>query len=85
MLFGTFLLFSGLSLAVATPRLSRSVVQEKRDHIPPEWSHSRKHHSTAVLPLRFALAQSNNHAMYELVNNVAHPESPYYGKHRTAA
>jgi tripeptidyl-peptidase I len=85
-LFWSFQLFSGLlSLAVATPRLSRSVVHEKRDHIPAEWSHSRKHHATAVLPLRFALAQSNIHAMHEFVNDVAHPESPYYGKHWTAA
>ncbi|EON95925.1 putative subtilisin-like protein [Phaeoacremonium minimum UCRPA7] len=37
--------------------------------------------STAVLPVRIGLAQQNLHRAEEFISEVAHPESPNYGKH----
>ena len=73
------------SLAIAEPLLSLLVPHEKRNHVPGGWSHSRKYHPRAVLPLRFALSQPNLHSIDEYINDVAHPDSPNYGNHWTAA
>ena len=74
-----------LSLAVAEATTLPSLLHEKRNHVPAGWSHSRKHHAMATLPLRFALSQPNIHAIDQYINDVAHPDSPNYGNHWAAA
>jgi tripeptidyl-peptidase-1 len=74
-----------LRWAVAEPRTFPLLLHEKRHHVPPGWSHSRRHHAMAVLPLRFALSQPNIHAIEQYINDVAHPASTNYGNHWTAA
>jgi tripeptidyl-peptidase I len=74
-----------LSLAVAEPLLSPLVLHEKRNHLPVGWSLSHRHHPAAVLTLRFGLSQPNLHAIDQFINDVAHPDSPNYGNHWTAA
>jgi tripeptidyl-peptidase-1 len=73
------------SLAISHPLLSPLVPHEKRNHVPAGWSYSRKHHATAVLPLRFALSQPNIHAIDQYIYDIAHPDSRNYGNHWTAA
>lgn len=61
------------------------VVHEKRNSLPPGWSHGRKRKldSTSTFPLRVNLKQSNTAQLSEFLNDVSHPESPNYGKHWT--
>ncbi|KAF8132082.1 peptidase S8/S53 domain-containing protein [Boletus edulis] len=85
----SFLLpFVLLSLGLAAssdPILSRWIVHERRSHIPSGWSLARRHDASAVVPLRFALAQSNVENIEEYLYDVSHPSSPNYGKHWSAA
>lgn len=84
----TFFSISFLALplsALANPHLSPFVLHEKRSHVPHGWSHSHKHHADAVLPLRFGLTQANIENIDEYINDIAHPDSPNYGKHWTPA
>lgn len=74
-----------LRLVISEPLLSPLVLHEKRSYVPVGWTHSRKHQTAAILPLRFALSQPNIHAIDQYINDVAHPDSPNYGNHWTAA
>jgi len=74
-----------LVFTAAKPSLSPYVLHEKRDHVPTGWSHNRKHHPAAVLPLRFALTQPNIHNVGDYLDEVSHPDSPNYGKHWSPA
>jgi tripeptidyl-peptidase I len=86
MRFLTLPLFSlGLFSLTITKSLSPLVLHEKRNHVPAGWSHSHKYHAAAVLPLRFALSQPNLHSIDKYINDIAHPDSPNYGNHWTAA
>lgn len=84
----SFLLpFVLLSLGLAAssdPVLSRWVTHERRSNIPSGWNIARKHDTSAVMPLRFALAQSNIENIEEYLYDVSHPYSPNYGKHWSA-
>ncbi|KAG0702859.1 Pro-kumamolisin, activation domain-containing protein [Suillus ampliporus] len=71
-------------LASANSFLSPYRVHERRGHTPVGWSYSRKHDSAAVIPLRFALKQSNIDEIGDYLMAVSHPESEGYGKHWTA-
>lgn len=65
-------------------RTSRHVVHEQ---VPPSmsaWGKSHRLHQTATLPVRVGLTQQNLHRAEEFINDVAHPESPNYGKHWSA-
>lgn len=76
-----------LSLGLAAnsdPILSRSTLHERRSHLPAGWKVAHKHHASALLPLRFALAQSNIQDIEEYLYDVSHPNSPNYGKHWSA-
>ncbi|KAF9474366.1 subtilisin-like protein [Pholiota conissans] len=57
------------------------VVHEKRSHLPTGWSLSRRHTPYALFPLRFGLRQSNLEHLDKFLMDVAHPDSPNYGKH----
>jgi tripeptidyl-peptidase I len=74
-----------LGVTIAEPIISPTILHEKRDHIPSSWSRNRKHNPASVLPLRFGLHQPNIHAMEKYLTDVAHPDSPNYGNHWTAA
>ncbi|KAH7923647.1 subtilisin-like protein [Leucogyrophana mollusca] len=83
------LLISVLSLtfalaAIASSSLSPWTLHEKRSHIPAGWSQTRKYHSSATIPLRFALTQNNIDDIERHLYDVSHPDSPNYGKHWTA-
>ena len=64
-----------------TPR----VVHERRAMTPRGWSLQRRADSDLVIPLSFALAQSNVHDLESYLLDIADPASPNYGKHWTPA
>ncbi|KAF8879106.1 subtilisin-like protein [Gymnopilus junonius] len=74
-------------LAVAAPHRSTHVVHEKRAADPEfhGWVQDRRLESGKILPMRFGLSQQNMHRLEEMLMEVAHPESPQYGQHYTAA
>ncbi|EGO00779.1 hypothetical protein SERLA73DRAFT_159455 [Serpula lacrymans var. lacrymans S7.3] len=78
-----FVLGAGLGV-VANPIVPYTV-HEKRTSLPMGWSHSRRHDSSAALPLRFGLTQNNIADIGEYLHDVSHPDSPNYGKHWTAS
>ncbi|KAF8144383.1 subtilisin-like protein [Mycena galopus ATCC 62051] len=80
----TLLAASNVAVVTATPRISPLVRHEKRSHVPSGWAHSHKHPSHETLPMRFGLVQSNIDQMDQFITDVAHPDSPNYGKHWTA-
>ncbi|KAG8220430.1 peptidase S8/S53 domain-containing protein [Butyriboletus roseoflavus] len=79
-----FVLLSLALAATSDPLLSRWIPHERRSHIPSGWNLARKHDPSAVIPLRFALAQSNIEDLEEYLYDVSHPSSPNYGKHWSA-
>lgn len=75
-----------LLTAVCTSVLASPLVShEKRSHTPFGWSLLRRHDSSATMPLRFGLKQSNIDKIDEYLYDVSHPSSANYGKHWTAA
>src|ERR1700722_3455154 len=80
----SFLFYSLFTLTFVTSiHISPYNNHEKRSAVPSGWSHLRKHHASNVLPLRFALSQSNIDNIGEYLNDVAHPDSPNYSNHWT--
>ena len=73
-------LFLGIT-ASSDPIFSRRTPHERRSHIPSGWNLVRKHDASAVIPLRFALSQSNLENLDEFLYDVSHPDSANYGKH----
>ncbi|KAG1804120.1 subtilisin-like protein [Suillus subaureus] len=71
--------------AFADPTLSPWRVHEQRSHIPTGWTRARKLDSSASIPLRFALAQSNIENIEALLYDVSHPGSSNYGNHWSAS
>ncbi|KAF9237889.1 peptidase S8/S53 domain-containing protein [Melanogaster broomeanus] len=68
-----FLPFVLVSLGLAAnalPTLFPWTVHEQRSHTPSGWSRARKHHPDAVIPLRFALSQSNIENVEEYLYDV---------------
>lgn len=72
-----------LNKANAGPHLSPYRVHERRNHVPQGWSHSHKLDGSSILPLHFGLTQANIESIDKFINEVAHPDSPTYGKHWT--
>ncbi|KJA23283.1 hypothetical protein HYPSUDRAFT_54467 [Hypholoma sublateritium FD-334 SS-4] len=79
------LLLAACAIAVPSPRAVTHVVHERRAAEPLSWTQDRRLDPLKVLPMRFGLAQQNMHRLEELLMEVAHPESPKYGQHYTAA
>ncbi|GKT96345.1 subtilisin-like protein [Colletotrichum tofieldiae] len=73
------------AVAFANPvtRSHKHVVHEQRHPARREWVKNHRLHTMARLPVRIGLAQSNLHRANEFMNDVAHPDSPNYGKHWT--
>ena len=51
---------------------------------PPNWLWHSRLHPAVISPVRIGLAQQNLHRAEQFINQVAHPESPDYGKHWSA-
>ncbi|KAF3768540.1 hypothetical protein M406DRAFT_62680 [Cryphonectria parasitica EP155] len=49
------------------------------------WQKSHRLHHSAVLPVRIGLTQQNLHRAEDFIYDVAHPDSPNYGKHWSPA
>ena len=83
MAFTQLLLFVSLAVAaIATPSgLTSRVVHGARDAAPRGWNVQRRADPDALLPLKFALAQSNIHNLDGYLLDIADPYSPNYGKH----
>ncbi|KAL1882045.1 hypothetical protein VTK73DRAFT_2759 [Phialemonium thermophilum] len=62
-------------------RATGHVLHEERSLVQRSWTKSKRLRPAAVLPVRIGLAQRNLDRAEEFVNNVAHPDSPNYGKH----
>jgi tripeptidyl-peptidase I len=73
-----------ISLVLAEPQLSRSVVHEKRSTIPNGWTRLERHASDTIMPMRFGLRQRNLDRIEEFLLDVSHPDSSNYGNHWTA-
>ncbi len=69
------------AIAALTANTKRHVVHERRERLPAHWKRSAKLHGDSNLPMRIALTQSNLDRADEFLMDVAHPESPNYGKH----
>lgn len=78
-----FALSALVAYSVAAPSSSH-VQHEKRDYLPPGWERHGKIASHEVLPMRFALSQSNLDKADDFLMDVSHPDSPNFGKHWTA-
>ena len=62
---------------------SSRIVHERRATTPQGWSLQRRADPDLVIPLSFALAQSNTHNLEAYLLDIADPTSPNYGKHWT--
>jgi tripeptidyl-peptidase I len=80
-------LFGGLVALAATVsakplrRSSKHVLHEKRAVAARQWDKFSRPHRSDVLPVRIGLTQQNLHRADEFIYDVAHPDSPNYGKH----
>ncbi|EGO26346.1 hypothetical protein SERLADRAFT_436157 [Serpula lacrymans var. lacrymans S7.9] len=72
-------------VSFANPLVSPHVLHEKRSSTPYGWSRVRKLNSTAVIPLRFAIAQNHIENIGEYLYDISLPGSPNYGNHWTAS
>ncbi|KDQ54116.1 hypothetical protein JAAARDRAFT_412436 [Jaapia argillacea MUCL 33604] len=79
-----FLSAVGIAAASSSPLLSPHVVHERRSHTPAGWTRARKHDSSAVLPLRIGLTQSNMDKLEEFLMEVSDPVSSKFGDHWSA-
>ena len=72
------------SFAATAPSVTRRnnlVLHERRAQEPRDWVLTRRLEPSAVLPMRFGLAQSNLDKVEEMLMAVSHPDSPTYGQH----
>lgn len=73
-------------IASATPSsTAHHVVHERREAGPLGWTAAHKLENDKVLPMRFGLTQQNMHRIEEMLVNVSHPDSSFYGQHFSAA
>ncbi|KAK9776698.1 putative Peptidase S53 domain-containing protein [Seiridium cardinale] len=70
-----------LPLCSAAPTTSSHVSHEQRRSQDRLWTRSNRVDSSAVLPMRIALTQSNLEKGPELLMEVSHPSSPKYGQY----
>lgn len=66
------------------PRANAHVVHEERPALQSTWEKIYRLGQDATLPVRIGLTQQNLHRANEFINDVAHPNSPNFGKHWTA-
>jgi tripeptidyl-peptidase I len=71
-------------VASPTTHSKRHVVHERRERLPINWNRGSELRSGSLLPMRFALIQSNLDRAEEFLMDVSHPDSPNFGKHWTS-
>jgi tripeptidyl-peptidase I len=72
-------------LTVATTiTATHQLIHERRNVAQPFWAKQSRVPGDHILSMSIALKQQNLHLADELVNDVAHPDSPNYGKHWSA-
>lgn len=70
-------------LAAPTSIHSNHVLHERRD-ASLQWVKRDRLHRDVKLPMRIGLTQRNLDEGHEALMQVSHPDSPHYGKHKTA-
>lgn len=76
---------AAVPLCVAAPTTSSHVLHEQRRSHERNWKRSSKLDSSAVLPIRIGLTQSNLEKGPEILREVSHPSSSKYGQYLTAS
>lgn len=66
------------------PRANVHVLHEQQSPHQGTWEKIYRLRQDAQLPVRIGLTQQNLHRAEEFINDVAHPNSPNFGKHWTA-
>lgn len=66
----TFTLIGALAAVASAAPLAADTVHERRDYVPSAWTKRDRLDSTAVLPVRIGLTQSNLDRGYELLMEV---------------
>ncbi|RAO73388.1 uncharacterized protein BHQ10_009400 [Talaromyces amestolkiae] len=69
------------ALAVAAPSPARHVLHEKRHRPATDWVKGTRIESSAILPIRIGLTQSNLHDGPEVLKAVSDPRSDRYGQY----
>jgi len=69
------------TIAAPTAPSKQHVVHERRATLPTHWNRNAKLHGDSVIPMRIGLTQSNLEKADEFLMDLAHPESPNFGKH----
>ncbi|KZT10837.1 family S53 protease-like protein [Laetiporus sulphureus 93-53] len=83
MLSNALFVVSLFSLALGKPLASSMRVLERRNSPPADFSYSGAAHSSTMMNLRIALAQSDVAGLEEALYDVSSPSSENYGKHLT--
>ena len=83
MLLSGFVTLALASLAVSARAPLRRVVHETSRAVPRGWTPVRRAEPDVILPLSFALTQSNLDQLDTYLMDVADPDSPNYSKHWT--
>ncbi|KAH8656500.1 putative Tripeptidyl-peptidase sed1 [Tricladium varicosporioides] len=73
--------FTGICGAVPTP--STYALHERRTGLPRRWIRGERVESSAMLPIRIGLMQTNLEYGVVHLMDVSHPDSPNFGKHWT--
>jgi tripeptidyl-peptidase-1 len=75
------------AFALSIPLDAKYTVHEKREAHRDAFNFAKRDvlGSNAIIPIRIGLTQRDLHRGYDWLMSVAHPESPSYGKHWSAA
>lgn len=81
---GLLLALTTFSIALAVPsQRANHVIHERRTAEPIGWVRSHRADADHTIPLRIGMKQQNLHMLEDLLMDVAHPDSPTYGRHWT--
>ncbi|KAF2717180.1 subtilisin-like protein [Polychaeton citri CBS 116435] len=83
MRFDSLALFAAVLPAALAAPATNHVLHEKRAH-STSWEKRDRLHGDVKLPMRIGLTQQNIDFGHEFLMDVAHPDSPSYGRHYTA-
>jgi tripeptidyl-peptidase I len=75
---------AAVPLSSAVPTAPRHVVHEQKRSQDPTWVKRNRVESSAILPVRIGLTQSNLEQGHDLLMELSHPDSPRYGQWWTA-
>ena len=75
---------SAAAIALAAAVSASEVVHEARDFELPSWTRGSRIESSAIVPVRIGLKQTNLDAGPDRLMAISSPESEHFGKHMTA-